>query len=401
MQIDPASSRFAADPYAIYARMRAHGPVWFEPTGMWLLSRHEDVARVAADPLMVRSLEGIAAPEAVQRQQRAENFHDMPFHERFVQTSLLDSDGPKHRRLRREVFGAFRAAELERLRPAVEAFVAETLARVRGAGRVDFVADVAAHVPGHVISLFLGVPVADAPMLREWSETVVRFFDVDRTAAKKAAAEDATRRFAGYLEALVAERRARPRDDLVSRMIEAERAGAYRGDELVATAMLILMAGHGSTIDAMGSGLHLLLCHEEAHAALRGGADIDTAVQEMLRFEPPLPFFHRHALRDCEVAGRRFPAGTTFGLLYASANRDEAAFDRADTFDIRREPNRHLSFGRGAHLCLGNALARLSLGIVFRQLLALRVRLADHAEPVRYKPGLAVRGPIALPVLID
>ena len=320
----------------------------------------------------------------------------MPFHERFVQTSLLDSDGERHRRLRREVFGAFREREIARLRPAIERFVDARLALVRGAGAVDFVADFASHVPGHVIGLFLGVPAEDAPLLREWTETVVGFFDIDRTAAKKRAAERATRDFVCYLEALVAERRARPRDDLVSRMIEAERSGAYREDELVATAMLILMAGHGSTIDVMGSGLHLLLKHPEALADLRGRAALDPALQEMFRFEPPLPFFHRHATEKCKVAGRRFAAGTTFGLLYASANRDPTAFEEPDRFDIRRQPNRHLSFGQGAHLCLGNALARLNMEVVFERLLACDLRLADADVP--YKPGLAVRGPERLMV---
>ena len=398
MTFNPTSEAFAADPYAVYARLRDAGPVWFEPTHMWVLSRYEDIARVATDPAMVRSLDELATPEEAARQQRVENFHDMPFHERFVQTSLLDSDGPRHRRLRREVFAAFQARNLESLRPAIERFVDERLRDVRGAGEIDFVADFAAHVPGHVIGLFLGVPAEDAPRLRKWSETVVAYFDIDRTAARKAAAEAATRDFARYLDDLVAERRARPRDDLISRMIEAEASGAYEGDELIATAMLILMAGHGSTIDVMGSGLHLLLEHQEALAELRGGADLETALQEIFRYEPPLPFFHRHALEDCEVAGRAFARGTTFGLLYASANRDPAAFEAPERFDIRRAPNRHLAFGRGAHLCLGNALARINMGVVFERLLACDLRL--EAREVPYKTGLAVRGPARLPVSI-
>ena len=398
MTFDPTTPAFAADPCAHYATLRQTAPVWFPPTSMWLLARHADIARVATDPAMVRSLDGLATSAEAAAQQERENFHDMPFHERFVQTSLLDSDGPKHRRLRREVFGAFQARNLEALRPAIEAFVDERLTAVRGAGEIDFVADFAAHIPGHVIGLFLGVPAEDAPRLREWSETVVRYFDIDRMAEKKAAAEAATREFAHYLEDLVAERRAHPRDDLISRMIEAERSDAYEGDELIATAMLILMAGHGSTIDVMGSGLHLLLLHPQALADLRAGADLDTAIQEIFRYEPPLPFFHRHALEDCKVAGREFPRGTTFGLLYASANRDPAVFDRPDTFDIHRSPNRHLSFGQGAHLCLGNALARINMRAVFERLIGCDLRL--EADDIPYKPGLAVRGPERLPVSV-
>jgi cytochrome P450 len=233
-------------------------------------------------------------------------------------------------------------------------------------------------------------------MLCEWSENIVQFFDIDRSDAKKALAESTTSEFYEYLKALAAQRRRGPRDDMITKLAAAEDAGTISHDEFISTAMLLLMAGHGSSIDAMSSGLAALLRFPEEMARLRAdAASLAGAVQEMFRFEPPLPFFRRHAAEEVELAGRKFPRGTTFGLLYGAANRDPAAFAEPDRFDIARTPNRHLAFGYGAHLCLGNHIARMTLETVFGQLRTRRVTLL--AEPV-WKRGLSVRGPKALAV---
>jgi cytochrome P450 len=160
------------------------------------------------------------------------------------------------------------------------------------------------------------------------------------------------------------------------------------------------MAGHGSTIDVLGSGLHALLRFPDQQERLRHDPTlIRTAVPEMFRYESPLPFFHRYAAEDVEFAGKHYPRGTKFGLLYGSANRDPAQFDRADQFDVGRSPNRHLAFGGGAHFCLGNHLARLDMEIVFGTLLTRFPRIELLEEPL-YKRGLSVRGPRSLKVAI-
>lgn len=162
--------------------------------------------------------------------------------------------------------------------------------------------------------------------------------------------------------------------------------------------MLIRMAGHGSSIDVMASGLHALLRFPAEEARLRvEPALLPSAVQEMFRFESPLPFFHRYAAEDVELAGRAFPKGSKFGLLYGAANRDPAAFADPDRFDIGRAPNRHLAFGYGAHLCLGNHLARMTMETVFGTLLARTRSVRLLEEPV-YKRGMTVRGPEVLKV---
>jgi len=180
-------------------------------------------------------------------------------------------------------------------------------------------------------------------------------------------------------------------------MIEDEQRGLYSDDEFISTCMLILMAGHGSTIDVLGTGMLTLLMNPDALARLRAEpATLPGAIDEMFRFEPPLPFFHRHALEDTLIRGHNFPAGTTFGLLYGAANRDPAAFSEPDRFDIARQPNRHLAFGMGAHLCLGNNLAKLNMRVIFSALIRRFTRIELANEVVRYKRGLSVRGVEAL-----
>lgn len=399
--LDPAAPDFGADPWPAYARLRAMPgmPYWAALDGH-LASRMEDVRAIALDRRMVRSAAAFLPPDEVRRLQVAGNFHDMPFHERYVQTSMLEVDGPDHDRLRRAVFPFFTKTRLENLRGFVTDWVARELTPLIGAGPVDFIETLAAHLPGQVIGHLIGTDPALAPQMTAWSEDVVSYFDIDRSAAKKARAEDATRLFAELLEDLYAARRAAPRDDLMSAMIGAEAEGLLTHDELIATIMQILHAGHGSTIDVIGSGLNALIGHPDQMEALRAEpALMPQAVQEMFRHSAPLPFFHRYASEDLTICGQDWPRGTKFGLLYASANRDPKAFADPDRLDIRRRPNVHLAFGAGAHVCLGNNLARLNMEVLFSALLS-RTRAIEPAGPVLWKTGLQAHGPRSLPLTL-
>lgn len=398
IEFDPLSREFSADPYAVYAKLRASDePYYFEPQDMWLLSRYEDVSAIATDSNSVRSLVGIRPTEDLSEMQRRANWHDMPYHERVVQFSLLDSDGDIHRRLRKQVFGSFTGANVSGLEPMVQDYVDRLIDSLIDREEIDFVEDFAAHIPGFVIGKLLGAPEEDCPQLRLWSEQIVQFFDINRSDERKELAERSTCEFYDYLSALKLERTNSPKDDLISKMLVDERLGLYTEDEFISTCMLILMAGHGSTIDILGSGMHTLIQHPVDMQKLRNDSTkLPDAIQEMFRYEPPLPFFHRHATKDVSLRGRMFPSGTTFGLLYGAANRDGRQFENADSFMIERTPNRHLAFGRGAHLCLGNHLARLNMKVIFETLLR---RFSDFeiTDPeVVYKLGLSVRGPVAL-----
>lgn len=395
---DPLSRAFAQNPYPAYAALRdAPGPVFFEDFDIWLVSRFSDVNRVIQDKTMVRASEAFMSEEERAAQQRAENFHDMPNHERFVQFSLLDSDGPVHDRLRKLVFREFTKTHLESQRGMIETFVAQLVSEVAEKGTVDFIGEFAAHIPGHVIGRVIGVPDEDCPQLRQWSEDTVSYFDIDRTDVKKAKAEKAVTDFYLYLLDLMKLRRRVPDGGILTSLIAAFDRGELSEDELISTCMLILMAGHGSTIDVLGSGMHALLRHPDQMQRLRDDRTLmPSAIQEMFRYESPLPFFHRYATETCEVAGKTFECGDRIGVLYGAANRDPDAFDQPETFDIGRAPNRHLAFGGGAHFCLGNQLARIDMEIVFTQLFDRfnKIELTE-AEP-EYKTGMAVRGPKAL-----
>lgn len=388
---DPQSAAFARDPYPTYAALREHAEPWyFEGYDIWLLSRYADVQAAAVNPRLIRSLDGIATAEEIAEQTRRDNWHDMPFHARFVQFSMLNSDGEVHQRLRKMLFREFQNATLARLKAEIDAHVSGLIAALPA--EFDFIADLADHVPGHVIGRFLGVPDEDCAALRVWSENIVQYFDINRTDERKALAEATTAEFYHYLIALSEMRRKRPKDDLISRLLLLWDAGELSEDEYISTCMLILMAGHGSTIDVLGSGLLALLTHPGQMRALRADMGLmPTAVQEMFRYDSPLPFFHRNAAEDLEINGFAVKKGMKVGLLYASANRDEAMFPDAGRFDIRRTPNRHLSFGGGAHFCLGNHLARMEMEAVFGGLLARFARLDLVAEP-EWKRGLSFRG---------
>jgi cytochrome P450 len=393
----PLSDAFAADPYPSYAALREQQGLYYYPDfEIWLVSRFAQVSAIAMDKKMVRSLDGLVPPEEIAAQKRAGNWHDMQHHSRFVQFSMLDSDGPVHDRLRAQVFKLFTPVMVDGLRASIQMTVDRLVDELADRREVDFTEDLAARVPGHIIGRLLGVPDQDCPKLRTWSEDIVQYFDIDRTDARKVLAETATTEFYDYLSRLKAEKQRRPQPDLMSALIAAEQAGHLSEDEFISTCMLILMAGHGSTIDVLGSGMHALLRFPDQLARLRGDpALIKTAVPEMFRFESPLPFFHRYATEETVVAGMSFPRGTKFGLLYGAANRDPAQFDRPDQFDAARHPNRHLAFGGGAHFCLGNHLARLDMEVIFSTLLS-RFATIELIEPPRYKSGLSVRGPRSL-----
>src|SRR5579859_3627595 len=240
----PLSPEFAADPYPAYARLREQEGLHYYPDfDIWLASRFEDVAAIANDRTMVRSLEGLVAPEVIAEQKRAGNWHDMPHHSRFVQFSMLDSDGPVHDRLRAQVFKLFTPVMVDGLRGSIEATVERLVDALADRREIDFTEDLAAKVPGHIIGRLLGVPDQDCPRLRGWSEDIVQYFDIDRSDARKAVAETATTEFYEYLSSLKAEKRRRPQPDLISALIEAEKAGHMTEDEFISTCMLILMAG--------------------------------------------------------------------------------------------------------------------------------------------------------------
>jgi hypothetical protein len=396
----PFTAEFARDPYIIYSRMREDFPVYYHKDwDMYLFSTHEDISTLVNDPRLLRTLEHeMTASELASKRER-ENWQASPNFSRYVRVNILDSEGELHDRLRRLVFRVFTVKRISLLRDFVQHLVDERIEEVIVLGKMDFIEDFIAPIPGVVIGKLLGVPEQDRHLLRVWSERIVRFYEPEKTEEDTRKAEEASGEFADYLINLAERRRKNPEDDLISELVVAESEGQLNKDEMISTCMIILMAGHGSTIDVSGNGMLALLQHPQQMEKLQTQPSlIQTAVQEMFRYDSPLPFFHRFMSEDMEYKGHKFKKGTKIGVLYGSANRDPAQFKNPDSFDIERQPNRHLAFGIGSHFCLGNHLARLNMDIIFTSLLQHFSGLSLECERPEFRIGLASRGLKSLPV---
>ena len=391
----PYDPGFAADPYPVYARLRAESPVFYSAeTRLTLFARHDDVRTLVLDGRLGRSMDHVTPPEALAHRRREAGSERLPNYSRYVRVNLLETEGADHARVRRLVAAAFGPRRVRELRHSVCALVQQLLEERMQDRRMDFVADLAAPLPVHVIAELLGLPETERHRLRPWSAQIVRLYEKDYTTQDEERAESATTEFAAMLTDLAAERRADPRDDLISALVAVRDQGDRLSEnELIATCMLLLNAGHEATANAAGNGLWALFRHPDQMVRLRENPTLlPSAVDEMLRYDAPLQLFHRYVLEDMEYGGFELRGGEQIGLLYGSANRDSQAFDRPDEFDVERAPNRHLAFGAGVHFCLGAQLARLELEVLFGTLLSRLPMLRLDGEPPRYRPGLVFRG---------
>jgi cytochrome P450 len=383
--MDPASR---ADPYPLYARLREQA-VWREPDGSFVIGRYEDVARLVRDPRL--SVEPQNSPRGGQG------------------LSFLNMDPPQHDRLRRMTMRHFGPpndpGRVEAMTPALEAMVARLIDALDGRDRIDVVADVSYPFPVTVIADLLGVPREDEPKFHAWAEAIIQATDRDpREPGKRGeAAEAAFQELAGYMYGLIGQRRGAPRDDMLSRLVNDDGPdGAMEPGEMIAVSVLLLLAGHETTVNLISNGMLTMLRQPHLLRLLRDDPAVAPAfVEEMLRYEPPVHFTFRGALCDLEVGGVTIPKGSAIQLMLASASRDPRRFDDPDTFIARRPNNQHLGFGGGVHACFGAPLARLEGQIALREMARrlVNARLLQDPPPYRFNPTL--RGPRGLPVAID
>jgi unspecific monooxygenase len=269
----------------------------------------------------------------------------------------MENEPPAHTRLRSLVAKAFARGHVERLRPRVQEMTDALLDRVDVRAGFDLLADYAEPLPVAVIAELLGVPEEDRHLLRPWSAAIVAMYEYRRTPEAEDRAIRAAAEFAEYMRGLADARRASPREDLVSHLVAAEDGGQrLSGDELVASAILLLNAGHEASVNVFGNGLVALL-----RRGLRPGPDVAATVEEMLRFDSALQLFERTATEPVQVGEVLIQPGEKVAALLGAANRDPAVFARPDDFDVARDPNPHLAFGVGVHFCLGAPLARMEL----------------------------------------
>ena len=381
VEVDFADPEFLADPYPRLALLRESAPVsWHEPTGMWLAASHAAVSVVLRDRRLGRIWRD---------REPAERFE--PFN-LLHRNQMMENEPPVHTRLRSLVARAFARGHVERLQSTIATQAGELLEAT--GPEFDVLADFAEPLAVGVIAELLGVPAADRARLRPWSAAIVRMYEYRRTPATEEAALTAAEEFTGYLRSLAAQRRTSPRDDLITHLVTT-RDGTDRltDDELVASAILLLNAGHEASVNALGGGVVALCRHPGQLARLRADPSlIPAAVEEMIRYDPPLHLFERTATEDVALApGVSVTAGQKVAALLGAANRDPAVFADPDRFDVGRDPNPQVGFGAGIHFCLGAPLARIELQAALRALLAHAPGLALVEQPV-LRPTFVLRG---------
>jgi len=388
---NPMHPDFIDDPYPTYHRLRAEDPVHQNPLGFWVLTRYEDVVAALRDPRLGK--------EAIASFVAARFGTPVPA----VGLSMLDRDPPDHTRLRGLVSKAFTPRVVEGLRPHVQRIVDGLLAGVEGAHAMDLIEEFAYPLPVIVICQMLGVPVEDRDQFRQWGLDIARGLDTimlppDSEVGRRSTA--ARGALAGYFRALIAERRAAPRGDLLSDLIAAEEAGDKLSvDELLATCILLLVAGHETTVNLIGNGTLALLRHPDQLRRLRADPGlIGSAVEELLRYDGPVQRTARIPSEDVTIGGRTIPKGELVMPFIGAADRDPAQFPDPDRLDIGRTDNRHIAFGWGIHFCLGAPLARLEGQIAIGTLVQRLPRLALATDRPEHRLSLTLRGLSSLPV---
>ena len=400
---DLYSHEFRLTTHETYARMREESPVHLQPgldgeTPIWFVTRYEDVValltdneRFVVDPkfaLTHAELEAHVA-EVAPDERAGEN--------------LLAKDGEDHRRLRRLVTKAFTPRIVEQLRPRIQQIADDLINVVDDRGSMELVDDFAFPLPITVIAELLGIPVEDRERFRVWSSNVVMpaLTPEDREITRRRADE-----FIAYLDDLFAQRRAEPTDDLVSALVQAEDGGdTLSENELSSMVVLLIVAGHETTVSLIANAVHTLLTHPEQLAALRADPSLmASAVEELVRFDSPVErTITRWVAADSELGGQTFRRGDLVIAVVGSANRDGAQFTGADALDLARADNKHVGFGRGPHYCLGAPLARLETEIALETLLRRlpNLRLAIAQEDLYWRPIPLFRSLASLPVAWD
>jgi hypothetical protein len=385
---DPTDPEFRRDPYPTFHRLRAADPVHRSAFGFWVVTRYADAEAVLRDPGFE------IAPEAATGRVGA----DSPIG-RLSARSILFTNPPDHTRVRGLVSRAFTPRRVADLRDGVAARCRELLDRVAPAGEMDAIADFAHPLPLGTICDLVGVASADRERVRAWADALSNTVDPVVPPEKLVAINRAVEEMSAHLLRLAAERRRAPRSDLLSVLVEAHDARELDETELLATCVLLLVAGHETTTHLIGNGLLALLRHPDQLARLRGRAELlPSAIEEMLRYDSPVQVTFRWPQADTTIGGRAVAAGERIAILFGAANRDPARFPEPDRFDVERADNRHLAFGGGIHFCMGAALARMQAEVAFGALLERLPRIALQVDEPDWRDTVTLRGVRRLPI---
>jgi pimeloyl-[acyl-carrier protein] synthase len=389
---NPLMPEFHSNPYPFYRALREEDPVHQNPLGFWVCTRYDDAVMILRDPRFGR--EGMAKlmEARLGLTQDTSRARDMLF-----------QDPPDHTRLRALVSRAFTPRVVEVMRPHIQEIVDGLLDRVDGARAMDVIEDLAYPLPVTVICEMLGVPAADQDIFKTWSTDIARSLDAAILPADSDAiprGRDARLGLADYFRSLIATRRKDPKPDLLSALIAAEEEGNKLSEgELVSTCMLLLIAGHETTVNLIGNGLFALLQHPDQLRALRDDPGlIQTGVEELLRFDGPVQRTGRMTTAEVEIGDKRIPRDSVVVSVIGAANRDPKQFADPDRLDVSRRDNRHIAFGFGIHFCLGAPLARLEGQIALGTLLRRMPKLALVSDVPEWRESSTLRGLKSLPV---
>jgi cytochrome P450 len=363
LEFDPSDPAFLEDPYPALNRLRESARLFYDARReRWFVTRHEDVRSCLRDRRLGRNFRHVMSAEEIgvpPLDPRWQAFWDS---ERW---SLLWLEPPDHTRLRKLVAAAFTPRSVEALREPARELARELLVPLAEAGEMELLFDYAQPYSIAVICRMLGVPHDRHRDLLDWSHRMVKMYEFDVPPEAATAANEAAAEFQDYVRELIRERRAKPRDDMVSALVEARVDGErLTDDEIVSTVIVLLNAGHEASVNTLGNGMLAFAHHpEQWQRVVSGAVPLHVAGEEMIRFDPPLQLFERWVLADdFSVGDVRIPRGAKVALLFGAANRDPRVFERPDEFDAAREnAGQHIGFGGGIHVCIGAPLARVEL----------------------------------------
>lgn len=362
-EFDPSDPEFLADPYPVLNRLRERGPLFYDAgRERWFVTRHEDVRSCLRDKRLGRNFRHVLTPEEIgvpALDPRWQAFWDS---ERW---SLLWLEPPDHTRLRKLIAAAFTPRSVEALREPAQALARELLEPLAEAGEMELLYDYAQPYSIAVICRMLGVPLDRQRDLLDWSHRMVKMYEFEVPLEAARAANQAAAEFQEYVHELIGERRANPRDDMVTALVQARvDGGRLSDDEIVSTVIVLLNAGHEASVNTLGNGMRAFARHpDQWQRVVDGSVSAAAAGEEMIRFDPPLQLFERWVLTDDFAVGDvPIPRGAKIALLFGAANRDPRVFERPDEFDVARENAvQHIGFGGGIHVCIGAPLARVEL----------------------------------------
>lgn len=373
------SPGFIANPYPILRRLREEEPVyWSDSIGGWILTRYDDILVSFKDTESFSNENRLGQAIAFLPPEKRANYK--PFSDHYATKSLLHSDPPDHTRLKALVTKEFTSTVVEQMRPRIQEVVDGLIDAVEKKGTADVVTEIAKPLPIGVIAEILGVPPSDRHLFGIWADDLLAFQGVNKPSEGDLdRAQKAITHMRPYITAMIEERRRVPRKDLMSKFVAAEASGERLTEtELVSTCVTLFVAGHETTLSLIANTIFLLLSHPEQLRLLRGNPNLlAPAIEESLRFESPVSRQPRKMKQDTELGGKLLKKGQMAFQMLNSANRDPAYFADAESFDIRREKNRHMAFGQGIHFCVGAVLARaeafVAIGTALRRLPNLRL----------------------------